>query len=223
RRIGLIDVRAGAKPGSFSGYGSTWGNVDAYGTAFQKGAFADTLAAWRARAKLPKMLLQHGGWGLTAEDMLPAGQYTKMEEDAKGLRVEGQLFAMSTDRGQMIYEGLTSGELDGLSVGFVPKKWIAGDGESEPLKTFTAVDLWECSIVTFPANDAATVDAARDMPASARMSLMAELRNAGLPPAEAERALAAINDYISRSPNGPELRDYVRWCDAFRSKHEPRN
>ena len=118
-----------------------------------KGAFAETLKAWKAKGKLPKQLLQHGGgfFGGGADDMVPIGKWEEMKEDAHGLYVSGRLFQIDTDRAKSVYAALKEGELDGLSIGFQTKKWEY-DEETE-FRTLTEIDLWEVSLVTFPAND----------------------------------------------------------------------
>lgn len=148
---------AADKTGTFSGYGAIFGNVDSYGDVIEKGAFKDTLRTWEEKGKLPPMLLQHGGFLGGAEDMLPVGKWTSMEENSKGLKVDGELFAMGTEKGQYIYEGLKSGALDGLSIGYKAKNFVLGTKPSEPRRTLKSVDLMELSIVTFPANDRARV------------------------------------------------------------------
>src|SRR3954452_21842281 len=90
-----VDVKfASDKTGVFSGYGAVFGNVDAGGDVVEKGAFKNTLRAWEDKGKWPPMLLQHGGGFLGgADDMLHVGKWTAMEENSKGLQVEGELFA----------------------------------------------------------------------------------------------------------------------------------
>lgn len=150
------------KSGVFSGYGAIFGNVDQGGDLIQKGAFKDTLRAWEDKGKLPPMLLQHGGGFLGgADDMLPIGKWTSMEENAKGLKVEGELFAINTDRGQYIYEGLKANALDGLSIGYRAKEFVLGTKPGEPRRTLKSVDLVELSVVTFPMNDKARVGAVK--------------------------------------------------------------
>lgn len=148
----------GATEGTFSGYGAAFGNMDSYDDVIERGAFKDTLREWEAKGKFPPMLLQHGGGFLGgADDMLPVGQWTLMQENSKGLKVEGKLFALGTERGQYLYEGLKSGVLDGLSIGYAVKEFALGTKPGEPRRTLKAVDLVELSIVTFPANDKARV------------------------------------------------------------------
>ncbi len=146
--------------GTFSGYGAIFGNVDSYGDVLEKGAFGASLKEWQGKGKLPPMLLQHGGF-LSADDMLPIGRWTSMEENSKGLKVEGELFALQTERGQYIYEGLKSGVLDGLSIGYRAKEFAIGTKPGEPRRSLKAVELIELSVVTFPANDKARISAVK--------------------------------------------------------------
>ncbi len=156
--IKLASEDVDAKTGEFSGYGAVFGNVDSYGDVIAKGAFKSSLREWEDRGKYPPMLLQHGGGFMAgADDMLPVGQWTAMEENAKGLKVSGKLFAMGTERGQYIYEGLKAGALDGLSIGFKARKWTMRATPEEPRRTLEDIDLMEVSIVTFPANGKARV------------------------------------------------------------------
>jgi len=160
--IKLASDDVDAKTGEFTGYGAVFGNVDSYGDVIAKGAFKNTLREWESRGKLPPMLLQHGGSFMGgADDMLPVGQWTAMEENAKGLKVSGKLFALSTERGQYIYEGLKAGVLDGLSIGFKARKWTMRTKPDEPQRMLEDVDLMEVSIVTFPANGKARVSAVK--------------------------------------------------------------
>ncbi|TIX70792.1 MAG: HK97 family phage prohead protease [Mesorhizobium sp.] len=161
----------GAQDGTFSGYGSIFGNVDSHGDVIEKGAFKESLRAWEAKGKLPPMLLQHGGFFGPVDDMLPIGKWTSMEENSKGLKVEGQLFALGTDRGQLIYEGMKAGSLDGLSIGYRAKKYTVGTKPTDPSRTLHEIDLVELSVVTFPSNDKATVGAVKSADIDALKSL----------------------------------------------------
>lgn len=152
-----------AKVGTFSGHGAIFNNIDAGGDLIAPGAFKKTLKEWKARGKLPKMLLQHGGFIGPAEDGIPVGQYTKMEEDEKGLLVEGYLFALDTQKGKYIHAGLKSGELDGLSIGYQAIDVAYGKKPGEPSRTLKGINLREVSIVTFPMNDKSRVVAAKSI------------------------------------------------------------
>lgn len=159
----LLDSNPDTKVGSFSGYGSVFNNIDAGGDMVMPGAFKRSLREWRRKGKLPKMLLQHGGFLGPAEDGIPIGQYTRMEEDEKGLYLEGQLFALETQKGQYIHEGMRTGELDGLSIGYFAKRVEMGKKPDEPRRKLLDVDLFEVSVVTFGMNEQALVDAAKSI------------------------------------------------------------
>lgn len=153
-----IKFAEGAEQGVFSGYGAVFGNQDSHGDVIEKGAFTESLRAWNGKGKYPPMLLQHGGGFLGgADDMLPVGVWTSMEENTKGLKVEGKLYALNTERGTYLYEGLKAGTIDGLSIGYRTKKYTLGTKPGEPNRRLEQVDLVELSIVLMPSNDRARV------------------------------------------------------------------
>ena len=191
------------KQGVFSGYGAIFGNVDSYGDVLEKGAFTTSLKEWEAKGKYPPMLLQHGGGFLGgADDMLPVGKWTLMEENSKGLKVEGELFALSTERGQYLYEGLKSGVLDGLSIGYRAKEFVVGTKPGEPRRSLKAVELIELSIVTFPANDKARVGSVKSEFDPREME--AALRDAGLSRNDAVKAVSVLRKSLLRDEGEPE-------------------
>lgn len=188
---------ASDKAGVFSGYGAIFGNIDAGGDMIERGAFKQTLREWEDRGKYPPMLLQHGGGFLGgADDMLPVGRWTSMEENTRGLKVEGELFAMGTERGQYIYEGLKAGALDGLSIGYRAKEFIVGTKPGEPRRILKMLELLELSIVTFPMNDKARIGAVKgDFDPR---ELEARLREADLSRSDAVKAVAVFRKWLQR-------------------------
>ena len=149
------------KTGTFEGYGAVFGNVDSYGDVIAKGAFKATLRDWKKAGSLPPMLVQHGGWMMTDMDALPIGKWESMEEDDTGLRVRGRLINLDTERGKNIYGAMREGVLDGMSIGYRAKEYVIGTKPEEPRRTLKAVDLVELSVVTFPANGRARIDAVK--------------------------------------------------------------
>jgi HK97 family phage prohead protease len=137
-----LQVKAVSDEGVIEGYGSVFGVPDSYDDVVAAGAFAKSLADHKAAGTMPAMLWQHGSDH-------PIGVWTEMVEDAKGLRVKGQL-AMEVAKGKEAHTLLKMGAVNGLSIGFVSKEW-AYDRDTE-MRTLNAVDLWEVSLVTFPAN-----------------------------------------------------------------------
>jgi HK97 family phage prohead protease len=133
--------------GQFEGYGSVFGVRDSYDEIVAEGAFRESLTEHRNNGTWPALLWQH-------DAARPIGTYVEMREDKKGLFVRGQL-ALETQAGREAHALLKAGALNGLSIGFMPRKWEYD--EDEDVRTLTSIDLWECSLVTFPANGAARV------------------------------------------------------------------
>ena len=142
-----LQIKATGDDGTVEGYGSVFGVRDNYDDVIAKGAFIDSLKSHKAAGTMPAMLWQH-------DADKPIGVWTEMVEDEKGLRIKGQL-AMETVKGKEAHALLKMGALNGLSIGFMSKEW-AYDRDTE-VRTLTAIDLWEVSLVTFPANEKARV------------------------------------------------------------------
>jgi len=205
RDVALQELKvdgSGSEPGTFSGYGAYFGNVDAYGDVIERGAFAESLEEWKARGKWPPMLLQHGGF-MNADDMVPVGKWTSMEENSRGLKVEGRLYALNTDRGQYIYEGLKSGDFDGLSIGFETVESRFGTKPGEPERTLTKIKLWEVSLVTFPANPKARVTSVKTLTVEQLRDLETSLRDGGLSHKDCVRAVSVFKQWLQRDAGVP--------------------
>lgn len=214
-RFDIEEVKfASDKSGVFSGYGAVTGNVDAGGDVIEKGAFKRTLREWEDKGKFPPMLLQHGGgmFGGAADDLLPVGKWTKMEENSKGLKVEGELFALGTPRGQYIYEGMKAGALDGMSIGYRVRKEgvVHGTKPGDPRRTIKDLDLVELSIVTFPMNDKARIGAVKSIKTIREFEDF--LRDAGGFSHAAAKAIAAGGFKASepRDEDGADLAAIIR-------------
>ncbi len=141
-----LQIKA-AEDGSIDGYGSVFGVEDTWCDVIAPGAFAASLAAHKAAGTMPALLWQH-------ESDEPIGIWTEIAEDGHGLRVKGRL-ALDTTRGKEAQALLKMGALNGLSIGFVSRKWAYD--ESTDVRTLMEVDLWEVSLVTFPSNTKARV------------------------------------------------------------------
>jgi phage prohead protease, HK97 family len=142
-----LQIKATGDDGTVEGYGSVFGERDSYDDVIAPGAFKGSLAAHKTAGTMPAMLWQHDG-------DKPIGIWTEMVEDSKGLRIKGQL-ALETILGKEAHALLKLGALNGLSIGFVSKQWTY-DRDTE-VRTLTELDLWEVSLVTFPANGKARV------------------------------------------------------------------
>lgn len=178
------------KTGTFEGYGAVFGNIDSYGDVIVKGAFKGSLKDWKKAKSLPPMLVQHGGWMMTDMDALPIGKWEEMEEDDTGLRVKGRLINLDTERGKQIYGAMREGVLDGMSIGYRAKEFTYGTKPDEPRRTLKAIDLVEVSVVTFPANGKARVDAVKGEGLSRRELERRLTQDAELPRSVARQLMA---------------------------------
>jgi uncharacterized protein len=164
--VGLLELKfaptepdAQTEEMSFTGYGAVFNNIDSYGDMILPGAFAHYLSAVKSGATVwPIMLLQHGGWEMTAEDMTPIGVWTDLAEDGTGLKVAGKL--ADTPRGREIYTLMKMEPrpaIDGLSIGYIAKEWEPRSKPEDPRRQLKRIELMEISPVTFPANGKARV------------------------------------------------------------------
>jgi hypothetical protein len=91
------------------------------------------------------------------------GKWLEMREDERGLYCKGKLFATGEGAIQLAKETLTlmrEQALDAMSMGYRTTK--AAWDEETGVRKLLDVDLWEVSIVTFPMNEMATVDAVKN-------------------------------------------------------------
>jgi HK97 family phage prohead protease len=167
---------------SFDGYGAVFKNIDSYNDVIEPGAFAQYLDDVKSgKQEWPAMLLQHGGWGMNAEDMTPIGVYTSLEEDKKGLKVSGQ-FA-DTQRGIEAYKLLKMQPrpaINGLSIGYMAREWEIVQKDKKQVRSIKTIDLFEISLVTFPANGKARVGSVKSIDELESLSEIEDyLRDAG--------------------------------------------
>lgn len=179
-----LQIRATGDDGSIEGYGSVFGVRDDYDDVIAAGAFQDSLKEHKAAGTMPAMLWQHSSYE-------PIGVWTEMVEDSNGLRVKGKL-ALDTVRGKEAHALLKLGALNGLSIGFMSKQW-SYDRDTD-VRTLTEIDLWEVSLVTFPANEKArvtNVKAAADTLAAPK-DAERTLRDAGFSKADATAFVSRV-------------------------------
>lgn len=163
---GLKELKlAGAETMSFEGMGAVFGNVDSYGDVIAPGAFSAWLSDVKSgRQPWPSMLAQHGGYGMTADDMTPVGIWTDLAEDGTGLAAKGKLAA--TPRGSELHTLMKMDPrpaIDGLSIGYVAKEWEPRSKPEDPRRTLKRIDVMEISLVTFPANRLAKVTSVKSI------------------------------------------------------------
>lgn len=196
-------VDAGA--GTFSGWASTT-SLDSWGTVLAPGAFRESLAEHAASGSMPALLAQHDWTQIVGR---VTALSAREQAGVQGLWMDAA-FELETQLGRE-YNALIQPRprpaLNGLSVGFEPDwdsiEWI------DDVLVFHRADLWEISVVTFPANEAARIENARaGLEVKTERDLELTLRDAGRSRSEA-KAIA------SRFRAKPPPRDAVGSTDAI--------
>lgn len=140
--------------GTIEGYASLFNIEDSEADVVAPGAFANSLKEWsKSRHGLP-LLWQH-------DRSQPIGVWTFMKEDATGLFVRGRLFINDIARAKEAYALVKNGALSGLSIGYRPEQAIRDTRRG--VRVLERVKLYEISLVTFPACDAARISAVKEL------------------------------------------------------------
>lgn len=124
-----------------------------------------------------RLLVNHEGLPLART---ASGTLT-LSEDARGLAIAADLEPSDPDV-QALLPKVTRGDLNQMSIAFVVQKesWAYGRGSAPDVRTIQDVDLWDVSVVTYPANanTSASLRAAGiegiDLPAALRICARAE-------------------------------------------------
>lgn len=128
--------------GIFSGYASIFNIVDKQNDLILPGAFKKNLNENKV-----KLLFQH-------DPSEPIGNIIDIYENDVGLYIIAHLL-LDIQKARDVYLMLKAGVIDGLSIGYVPVKY---DTDYQTgARVLKQVELWEVSLVTFPANSAAQV------------------------------------------------------------------
>lgn len=149
QKRGVLTLDEATDDGTIRGYASVFGTIDAGGDLMQPGAFKRALKARKGR---PVPML----WHHDAREVI--GKWSVLEEDDRGLRVEGRV-TPGVAKGAEALALVRDGVLDGLSIGYRTIK--ADRDETTGVRTLREVELWEVSLVAFPMNAAATIEAVK--------------------------------------------------------------
>lgn len=144
--------------GTIAGYGSVFGNVDSYNDAVMPGAYAGTLDKF---LKSGFIAVGHD-WSVS-----PVAYPVEAYEDDHGLflRAEFHSTPEAQSARRVVSERMAAGKSVGLSIGYT-----VGDAtfREDGVRELRAVDLYEVSIVTVPANREAVVTGAKSGPLAGR-------------------------------------------------------
>ncbi len=128
------------------GYASVFDVIDQHKDLIKYGAFSESVSRIPQGKKIP-LLWQH-------KFDQPIGVVEYAEEDEYGLYIKAKIVS-STSMGKDICALISSGVINGLSIGYQPKKYSYPYGKD--YRQIEEIDLLEISLVTFPANEAALV------------------------------------------------------------------
>ncbi len=189
-----FEVKSIDEKGVFIAYASTFGNTDKVDDVVEKGAFLKSLQD-RPASKV-FMFWQHDNKEII-------GEWTNMEEDAKGLLVEGKLFIDDIQQAKEAFFLMRKKLINKLSIGFriIEKTFEAGK------RMLKAVDLIEVSIVTFPANEEASIIAVKNMKELTIREFEEKLRDVGFSRKESEAIGAKGFDGLQRDVAGDEHKE----------------
>lgn len=146
---------AKGETGGFSGYASVFGGVDSYNDTITAGAYKGVIERIKSgAARMPKMFVNHKSYEL------PVGKWLEIAEDSKGLLMNGELTPGMSDA-EKVKAAMQHGTIDGLSIGYGLNRDDVemvekDDGVVRIIKNIS--ELYEISIVTYPADDSARVD-----------------------------------------------------------------
>ena len=210
-----LELKELDESGNFIGYASVFGNMDSYRDIMVLGAFEKTLK--KTKGKIP-ILADHDPWR-------PIGWNTEAEEDAKGLKVVGQLnldVQLARERYALTKQAKAIGAKSGLSIGYITKvsEW---DSEKR-IRHLKEVDLWEYSFVTFPANTRASVVRVKSLMETLGISvdytedprgLEEFLREVGFSNSESKKiAASAVSLRKKGHPSDDLLDEHMDLCEA---------
>lgn len=187
-----LDFKAAAE-GVFTGYGSTFGNIDDGNDIMMPGAFAASLK--KRGPNGVKMLWMH-------DSSQPIGVWEAIEEDQKGLKLSGKLL-LSVQKAREVYDMMKAGIIDSLSVGYRTLK--SNFDTVTSVRKLQEVDLWEVSAVTFAMNEKATIEMVKggfEIPT--RKQIETVLRNeGGFSNADARKAAALVKRILRNGEDEP--------------------
>lgn len=180
-----------AERGLIEGLGATFDDTpDRHGDVIRPGSFAKSLAR-----ELPAMVWAH-------DLSRPIGRWTEAVEDAKGLRLRGQL-NLKTDAGREAHAHVLAGDVTGLSIGYVVPDGGADLDRKTGIRILSRIDLYEVSPVAVPAMPGARITGIKSI--TSQRELDALLRETGLPRAAAAKIAAAGWPALNSDQDQPDL------------------
>jgi HK97 family phage prohead protease len=144
------------KKRTFKGLASTW-DEDLGGDVIHQGAFARTLDHWRAGGKVLPLIDQHNYGSVRSV----VGKMLSATETDAGLEAEFEI--IEGPDGDEVMRRVKGGYIDSLSIGYEAVKWEMekpdGAESWESVRHLKEIKLYEVSVVIWPMNPGAVIDA----------------------------------------------------------------
>lgn len=160
-----LEIKSAGEEGTFEGILSTYGNIDSVGDVCESHCFDKTVAI---RGKTRPLLWQHN-------PDEPIGQMEIVGTES-ALTIKARI-NREVGRGREAYALLKSGDISGLSIGYSVDEY---EYDSDGIRHLLSVDLYEGSVVTFPANEKAVVTSVKSKQSEDETMKLTELRSWGL-------------------------------------------
>ena len=196
-----LEIKAAQDDGTIEGYGSTFGGEpDSYGDIIMPGAYSASLVSHKRAGTMPLMLWGHETYSP------PIGSWVDMAEDGKGLWVQGQI-DLDDPMGQRVHRALKRKSMRGLSIGYetIEKK---ADPKRPGVTLLEKLDLWEVSVVNFPANRRSNVTSVKSLVEGGTLPSLSQfeefLREAGFSKTQATAIAGKGLSHLLRGEPGRE-------------------
>jgi HK97 family phage prohead protease len=204
-------VKGVEEEGVFKGNASLFDNKpDSYNDIIKKGAFLKTIKKGGRNRTGILMLYNHNA------SNVPPGVWTNLSENSQGLSVEGK-FALKTSLGHDLYEIVklskeTGAFSPGLSIGYDIVDFESNN--KTKIRVIKEVELWEISIVNFPAKIGANVTTVKAIEsASTEREFEKALRDAGL----SKNAAQYVTKLCKGSLREAEVKEKTIRADGLKS------
>lgn len=140
---------------TFTGLASTW-DEDLGGDVIHRGAFKETLAEWESGGKVLPLIDQHNYGSIRSV----VGKMVSAKETKSGLLAEFKV--IEGPDGDEVFRRIKGNYVDGLSIGYEPVKWEFEEDSASRwgrIRHLKEIKLHEVSVVIWPMNTGATIDA----------------------------------------------------------------
>jgi len=183
------------------GYAATFNNVDRVNDVIVQGAFIKSISKF-----MPKFCLQHD-----SDDLI--GVISEAYEDANGLYIKASFANIQC--AQDARELVKMGAIQEMSIGY---SVVEAEYRQDGVRLLKEIDLYEVSLVTFPANEKAKITRVKSLPQTER-EFESFLRDVGGYPIAAAKAITAQGFKALgnlRDEEAKQLEEVAQLTDVFK-------